>query len=153
MSSKTAAKRFAQGKRNLDDAIAKLLPTTTVADADGTRAARGGARSDELLLTGIAREVWDGTAVPADPLLPTHRVSATRTSRGAALSPTSRSSPSLDQAVEIANGILPREFTSWDELPPSWHGDRTGPPSAAGSSSSVDPHLTLSLWDDEADAS
>jgi DNA (cytosine-5)-methyltransferase 1 len=34
-----------------------LLPTLTVAGADGTRAARGGDRSDELLLTGIAREV------------------------------------------------------------------------------------------------
>jgi DNA (cytosine-5)-methyltransferase 1 len=33
-----------------------ILPTPAVADSQGTRAARGGARSDELLLNGIARE-------------------------------------------------------------------------------------------------
>lgn len=27
------------------------------------------------------------------------------------------SAPSLEQAVEIAQGILPREFHSWDEVP------------------------------------
>ncbi|HEX3778600.1 MAG TPA: hypothetical protein VHX38_02955 [Pseudonocardiaceae bacterium] len=148
MSTGSAAKRFAQGKRNLDDAIAllptpkasdtngpgthgtggpdmrtvvhllptpaardwkssasnqhgknsrplnevaALLPTPTVADADGTRAARGGAGSDELLLTGIARQVWSG--------------------------------------------------------------EPTDPPSDAGSSSSVDLHRHPSLWDDVEDAS
>jgi hypothetical protein len=32
----------------------------------------------------------------------------------------SRSAPSLEQAVEIAQGILPREFTETDDLPASW---------------------------------
>jgi hypothetical protein len=45
-----------------------LLPTPTVADANGTRAARGGGRSNELLLTGIARTVSTGpdTDRPSD---------------------------------------------------------------------------------------
>jgi DNA (cytosine-5)-methyltransferase 1 len=37
------------------------------------------------------------------------------------------SAPSLGQAVEIAKGVLPREFDSWEELPASWQpGDTTG---------------------------
>ncbi|ORV13537.1 hypothetical protein AWB94_04755 [Mycolicibacterium canariasense] len=53
-------------------------------------------------------------------LLPTPRVSAERTSRGAATRRDSRSAPSLEQAVEIAAGQLPREFESFQELPQSW---------------------------------
>jgi hypothetical protein len=53
-------------------------------------------------------------------LLPTPRVSAERTSRGAAIRKDSLSSPSLEQAIEIARGELPREANSWDELPQSW---------------------------------
>jgi hypothetical protein len=63
------------------------------------------------------------SACSSSPNLPTPRVAASRTSRGAALAPDSRSSPSLAQAIEIAEGVLPREFESWDELPASWHGD------------------------------
>lgn len=47
-----------------------LLPTPTVADADGTRATRGGQRSNELLLTGIARQAAEGklsTSAPTSP--------------------------------------------------------------------------------------
>ncbi len=52
--------------------------------------------------------------------LPAPRVSATRTSFNAATAAHSRSSPSLDQALEIARGELPREFANWSQLPPSW---------------------------------
>jgi DNA (cytosine-5)-methyltransferase 1 len=52
--------------------------------------------------------------------LPTPRSAAQRTSRTAATRFDSRSAPSLEQAVEIAGGRLPREFDSWDELPGSW---------------------------------
>jgi DNA (cytosine-5)-methyltransferase 1 len=51
-------------------------------------------------------------------LLPTPRVAAKRTSRGAIAN--SRSAPSLEQAVELAQGILPRELDSLDDAPPSW---------------------------------
>ena len=33
--------------------------------------------------------------------------------------PTKRSSVALNQAIEIAQGVLPREFQSWDEVPGS----------------------------------
>lgn len=37
------------------------------------------------------------------------------------------SAPSLGQAIEISEGVLPREFDSWSDLPPSWQlGDVTG---------------------------
>lgn len=45
------------------DSRARLLPTPTVADADGTHATRGGDRSDELLLNGIARSADDDEGV------------------------------------------------------------------------------------------
>ena len=41
-----------------------LLPTPVVADADGTRATRGGARSNELLLNGIVRAAVEGKLLP-----------------------------------------------------------------------------------------
>lgn len=53
--------------------------------------------------------------------LPTPKVSGDRTSHRAATLSHSRSGPSLEQATELMRGHLPREFTSWDELPPSWH--------------------------------
>jgi hypothetical protein len=50
-------------------------------------------------------------------LLPTPRVTAERSSRKAMVENQQWSAPSLAQAVEIAQGILPREFDSWDEVP------------------------------------
>ncbi|SKT67454.1 Uncharacterised protein [Mycobacteroides abscessus subsp. abscessus] len=60
------------------------------------------------------------TAANGSSLLPTPRAAADRTSRSAATRKDSMSSPSLAQAIEIARGELPREFTSWDEVPVSW---------------------------------
>jgi Site-specific DNA methylase len=51
-------------------------------------------------------------------LLPTPRAAADRTSRRAATA--QRSAPSLEQAVEIADGRLPRELRAWHEAPRSW---------------------------------
>jgi hypothetical protein len=48
---------------------------------------------------------------------PTPKVSATRNSRKA-LTQKHWSAPALEQAVELSMGILPREYESWDELPP-----------------------------------
>jgi hypothetical protein len=195
MSAKTAAKRFEQGKRNLDDAVA-LLPTPTANDWKGagpldrrpagdddlsTRIDRllptprasdgekGGPNqrgsSGDLMLPSVVMSLLptptatqygnnqsptSGSAVrpslhtlaptfeattPPDktmPLLPTPRVAASRTSRSAATRRDSLSGPSLDQALEIARGELPREFTTWEEMPASWHGASTPPPSDAG---------------------
>lgn len=51
-------------------------------------------------------------------LLPTPRAAATRTGRTAILA--SSSSPSIDQALELARGELPRELRSVSEAPASW---------------------------------
>lgn len=91
----------------------------TVADADGDRRGESpqqpgpGAAQEPAALGGVA-------ALPDGVVLPTPRVAATRTSRLAALRKDSRSAPSLDQAIEIAAGVLPREFTDSDDLPASW---------------------------------
>jgi hypothetical protein len=60
-----------------------------------------------------------GTMARRD-LWPTPRVTATRTSRVAATAVWSRSAPSLEQAVELTEGMLPREIDSLEEVPESW---------------------------------
>lgn len=50
-------------------------------------------------------------------LLPTPHVTSERNSRRAMVENEQWSSVSLAQATEIAQGILPREFKSWDEVP------------------------------------
>jgi hypothetical protein len=50
-------------------------------------------------------------------LLPTPRVTSERNSRKAMVENRQWSGLSLAQAVEVASGILPREFESWDEVP------------------------------------
>lgn len=55
------------------------------------------------------------------PLLPTPRAYGNdRTSKRAATLSYSRSGPSLMQAVELAQGIIPREFDTYEDMPPSW---------------------------------
>lgn len=54
-------------------------------------------------------------AIAALTLLPTPRSSAQRSSRTAMLGPSS-SSMSIEQAAEVAQGILPREFESWEQV-------------------------------------
>ncbi len=49
-------------------------------------------------------------------LWPTPRVSADRTSRSCLVKQGHWSAPSLAQAVELAAGVLPREYLSWDEV-------------------------------------
>ncbi len=54
-------------------------------------------------------------------MLPTPRAGADRASRGALTKDGHWSAPSLAQAVELAQGRLPREYESWDEVQ-GWHG-------------------------------
>lgn len=51
--------------RNLGGEVRDLLPTPSVADVEGGRKHRSGARSDELLLNGIAHEQAFGQYAPA----------------------------------------------------------------------------------------
>lgn len=77
-------------------------------------------------------------------LLPTPRAASARTSRRAMTGVRQWAAPTLEQAAEIAQGILPREFETWDEVP-GWsqtmrpNGEPTGQPSGSGSAPSDDP--------------
>jgi hypothetical protein len=118
--------RGSSGDLMLPSAV-MLLPTPTAMDSK----ASGGSTPADVTLTDAVVRTEMGTQ-PNPRLMPTPRVGADRTSRSAATRRDSMSAPSLGQAVEIAQGILPREFISWEELPPSWHGDRTATPSDDG---------------------
>jgi site-specific DNA-cytosine methylase len=124
----------------------RLLPTPVVTDAasSGSRASGEDAKAhpgtsltDALVRDAAppaptrptsttpadsAQATAEGHAPPSggDRLMATPRVASERTSRHAATSRENRSAPSLAQSAEIAAGILPREFDSWDDLPASW---------------------------------
>jgi len=122
--------RGSSGDFMLPSAVMELLPTPRASDT-GTP----------------GRRASEGFRPPlSQVLLPTPRVTATRTSRGAIIN--SRSAPSLDQAMELAAGIVPRELENLNEAPPSWHGEPMNPPSADGSGQ-LDGQLLLPLSLDE----
>jgi len=118
------------GGVDLRTAVWQLLPTPRASDGVKGCPAQRGSKGDLTLPSAAVRietaaEGSDTATPDGDPggegrLLPTPRVSATRTGRHAATSPTSRSGPSLEQAAEIAGGVLPRELGSWDEAPAAW---------------------------------
>src|SRR6266545_4663741 len=114
-----------------------LLPTPKATDGTKGCPAQRGSKGDLTLPSAAVRLDPDaaghsqaggpagggpagGGSAGGGRLLPTPRVAATRTARHAAISPASRSRPSLEQAAEIAEGTLPRELGSWDEAPAAW---------------------------------
>ncbi|MFC4897992.1 hypothetical protein ACFQVD_26785 [Streptosporangium amethystogenes subsp. fukuiense] len=115
--------RGSSGDLMLPSAVQQFLPTPTATRYGSNQSPSPGA---------AVRPSLDSI----EKLLPTPRVSATRTSRGTMLKHSS--SPSLEQAIELTSGIVPRELTSLEEAPGSWHGVHTSPPSDAGSTSSDD---------------
>jgi hypothetical protein len=119
----------------LADEVEHLLPTPTASNPnDGEALESWEARRQRNLAKGIN---GNGQGTPlgvAVRLLPTPRVSAERTSQGTVVR--SSTSPSLAQAVEIAAGQTPRELEGIEKIPPSWRGESTSPPSAAGKPSS-----------------
>jgi hypothetical protein len=122
------------------DTKGNLLPTPSARDRKG-KSAREPHRSDNgKLRSDRERPLSDiEELLPADDqLLPTPRVTSERNSRKAMVENDQWSSVSLAQATELAQGILPREFKSWDEVPGSL-GASTKPPSSAGKRSSGDP--------------
>lgn len=100
-----------------DSGSSSLLPTPEAKLSDSgpdyARAGRDGSGGDDLTTT-VFRALLPAAT------LPTPRVAASRTGYSAATRQDSMSGPSLEQAVEIARGELPREFQTWEELPPSW---------------------------------
>jgi hypothetical protein len=102
-----------------------LLPTPKATDGTKGCPAQRGSKGD-LTLPSTAVRLDAATAEGADDptplgrLLPTPRVAAARTGRRAATAAESRSGPSLEQAAEIAGGVLPRELDSWEQAPAAW---------------------------------
>jgi hypothetical protein len=66
-----------------------------------------GSRGDLMLPSAVQEDAW-----------PTPRAAATRTSRTSLVENQHWSAPSLEQAAELAAGILPREFADEAELTP-----------------------------------
>jgi hypothetical protein len=89
-----------------------LLPTPEASDGSGGRVSSelGGTRP-----SGAKRSVTLATQLAF--LLPTPRAATARSSRRAMVENPQWSAPSLEQALELARGELPREFRSWDEVP------------------------------------
>lgn len=99
----------------------QLLPTP-----DAYSGSRGGSQHPEKRRDG--GHTVSLADVAEHKLMPTPRVAATLSSRGTMIGP-SKSSMSIEQAAEVAAGILPREFESWDEtrlLPTPTVGNATG---------------------------
>jgi hypothetical protein len=96
----------------LSIAVRRLLPTPEASDGTGGRVSSelGGTRP-----SGAKRAVTLATQLAF--LLPTPRAATARSSRRAMVENQQWSAPSLEQALEIARGELPREFRSWDEVP------------------------------------
>lgn len=64
---------------------------------------------------------------PATDVLPTPRVAADRNSRASLVRDGHWSAPALAQVVEMVQGILPREYESWDEVQGAHAGLRPQP--------------------------
>jgi hypothetical protein len=136
--------------------ITALLPTPAVNDmGEGKTPEKWDAWTDEMKQRhGNGNGHGKSLAIEAQRLLPTPRVSASRTSRSAAVRRDSMSAPSLEQALEIARGETPREFTDEDSLPPSWRGATTPPQSNGGNEPSEGrPRLPLTNEDGSPPAS
>jgi hypothetical protein len=99
------------GRPNEGRPSAKLLPTPTTQDAANTAGDSQRERNSDPL------NVVAADMAKEPQLLPTPRVTSERNSRKAMVENDQWSSVSLAQATEIAAGILPREFKSWDEVP------------------------------------
>jgi hypothetical protein len=79
--------------------MAAQWPTPTVADVEGGRKTRSGARSDEMLLNGLMRARW-----------PSPKVAADRKGWETMDRQDSRSGMDIGQVMEAACGLIPREI-------------------------------------------
>jgi hypothetical protein len=96
------------------DTKGNLLPTPAARDRKG-KSARDPNRSDN----GKPRTDRERPLADLDQLLPTPKANVHRASRRAMVEIDQWSAPALEQAAEIAEGKLPREFKDWDEVPGS----------------------------------
>lgn len=124
-------------QRSLADGVkheVELLPTPVVSDRDEARNStlvdrdRNGAHSGDTLLDAMT-QLGEADPLPDPNMLPTPRAGVNRNSRNALTgkhherygrsAAAARSGAGLEQALELAQGILPIEFDSWDEVPES----------------------------------
>lgn len=101
-----------------------MFPTPRASEGPKGSPNQHGSSGDLMLTSAVIQRVPAAQV----PLLPTPRVSADRTSRQQMVDAKQWSAPSLAQAVELAQGILPREFKSWDEVPGWSQSFRPDPP-------------------------
>jgi hypothetical protein len=105
-----------------------MLRTPAVTDSTGGAISEKQARERNRMLKiadqAVTLAFENGLPVSesiAKSLLPTPTTgSSQRNSRGAVTHPTKPSGVQLEQAIELAQGILPREFESWDEVGASY---------------------------------
>lgn len=144
-----------------------LLPTPRTSDTNGAGLHGNGGMDPRTTVTllptpvvndmgaGKTPEAWDewtsvmqerhgngnghgrSLAIEAARLLPTPKSQGNRAGRKA-LTQQHWCAPQLEQALELMQGRLPREYENWDEVQ-GWHGASTSPPSADGSTPSDDP--------------
>jgi len=120
--------------------VDELLPTPTVGDSKAARDRTSGRSKGE------DSQHHDGvTLSDAMRLLPTPKANADRKARSSMVGKKHWGAPALEQAVELAQGILPREFETWDEVP----GRSRTSPSSLGSAASTSPSSpsASSAWD------
>lgn len=128
-----ARAKQAGGCSNLKDVLPRLLPTPVASDDKGT--------------TMVDRERSGPALRDVRHLLPTYRANATRTSRKSMVENQQWPAPSLEQAIELSQGVLPPEFKNWDEVP-GWNGESTNQPSDSGNQHSGDkPRDQLTIED------
>jgi len=127
--------------KSLEQEALRLLPTPTA------QAAKHGSTPD-VTAHGFGSNLWDlptliGASLTQESisLLPTPTVAADRKSRKSMVEDAQWAAPGLAQAVEIAQGILPREFRDWSEVP-GHSGASTPPRSTDGSTPSAGQHPT-----------
>ncbi len=143
---------FGRGNSTLKGAL-KLLPTPAAGLHNYEETAESFTARQELLKAKGINGNGAGTPLPiALKLLPTPKASTNRKSRATLTREGHWGAPGLEQAVEMAAGILPHEYESPDEVQ-GWMaglveespstGGSTGQRSSAGS---VSPDLRLSPW-------
>lgn len=128
--------RGSSGDLMLPSAVHHLLPTPAVNDMGEGKTPEDWDAWTAKMQAAHANGNGHGKslAIEAQRLLPTPRAAADRASRASLTREGHWSAPSLAQALEMAQGILPREYDSWDEVQ-GWNGELTNPQSGVGNES------------------
>ncbi|GEM_PF-4386823 len=125
-----------------------LLPTPKASDGTKGCPAQRGSIGDLTLPSAAVRLDADTTVSShgtgkGHRLLPTPRVAARTASAAATTAPACARSRPEGQAVEFADGAMPRELRSWEEAPAAWQ-----PPAESGVARSWGPYAdAVARWE------